>query len=447
MANTFPCIAVMELEAVSFIAGTNQVWTYNVYDDSGSTVDISACATYLTLSPYGDPDYVAMSVAGTLSGSSIPYQFIVTTGSASRSLSGKYVQQAVVVDFTGEEYRAGQGECTIRPRIATEEVVSDESLPSSLVLNFSGMSDGAVPTLSGSTWSVSSGCVINVPSTGSELLTDGGLEIWSGASTLTSWTEFVSGSSTINRESSIVHSGSYSARLDVDASGNAVLIQQSISNSLYDWLYISGWAYSSSLGKQSQMSENNAQQVISMNPGTTWTQYIWSVQASKDDTDFQFKRAAGASSSGSLYGDDFSIKVTVLSSMLAVNQFSTSYGILKAAWSITSGVQAGIIMCLDDPANPQNMITCYHNRTNLIFSKRVAGVVTTLISTTATYVAGANVEIRRVWGTNVFRAYYNGSQVGTDQTISDSTIINNKYHGLFSTDSQNKCSSFSFYGV
>jgi hypothetical protein len=150
---------------------------------------------------------------------------------------------------------------------------------------------------------------------------------------------------------------------------------------------------------------------------------------------------------GVLYFDDVSAGAILLSSMFAVDQFSTSYGILKAAWSITSGVQAGVVMCLDDPNNPQNMITCYHNRTNLIFSKRVNGVVTTLINSAATYVAGANVEIRRVWGTNVFRAYYNGVQIGTDQTISDATIINNKYHGLFSTDSQNKCSSFSFYGV
>lgn len=58
------------------------------------------------------------------------------------------------------------------------------------------------------------------------LLLDGGFETWGSATDLTYWTETVTGTSSVNRESSIVHSGTYAVRLDVDASGNNVQIAQ-----------------------------------------------------------------------------------------------------------------------------------------------------------------------------------------------------------------------------
>jgi len=104
-------------------------------------------------------------------------------------------------------------------------------------------------------------------------------------------------------------------------------------------------------------------------------------------------------------------------------------------------------MNMDNPSNPTNMITCIHDGTNLVFSKRLNGAVTPLINTAVTKVDGAAPEIRRALGTNTYQAFYNGSQVGTDQTISDASIINNKYHGIMSTHSQNQCLNFSFVGA
>lgn len=67
-------------------------------------------------------------------------------------------------------------------------------------------------------------------------------------------------------------------------------------------------------------------------------------------------------------------------------------------------------------------------RVNL--QKIVNGTVTNLISfTSVTFVSNALFEIRRL-SNNVFQMWYNGSQVGTGQTISDSEIISNSYHGF-----------------
>jgi hypothetical protein len=60
---------------------------------------------------------------------------------------------------------------------------------------------------------------------GTNLLTDGGLNIWTTPTNLTNWVEAVSGSSTINREASEVHEGQYSVRGDV-VSGSSNAIEQ-----------------------------------------------------------------------------------------------------------------------------------------------------------------------------------------------------------------------------
>lgn len=59
---------------------------------------------------------------------------------------------------------------------------------------------------------------------GPNLITDGGFEIWTSATNLTYWSENISGTSTVNREASVIHSGVYSCRLDIDASNNYVQI-------------------------------------------------------------------------------------------------------------------------------------------------------------------------------------------------------------------------------
>jgi hypothetical protein len=73
----------------------------------------------------------------------------------------------------------------------------------------------------------------------------------------------------------------------------------------------------------------------------------------------------------------------------------------------------------------------------------VAGTYTELISTAVAYSAGAFVEVRRLAGTDTYQLFYNGSQVGTDQTISDAAISAATLHGYFNTFASNTVSQFS----
>ncbi|MEN6560858.1 MAG: hypothetical protein ABFD52_08805 [Acidobacteriota bacterium] len=53
---------------------------------------------------------------------------------------------------------------------------------------------------------------------GPNLLVDGGFEVWSSATNPTNWTKLLTGASSLNREATVVHSGVYCIRGDVDAS-------------------------------------------------------------------------------------------------------------------------------------------------------------------------------------------------------------------------------------
>lgn len=61
-----------------------------------------------------------------------------------------------------------------------------------------------------------------------EKVTDGGMEAWASATNLTNWTEFISGTSTVNRESVTMHGGLYSCRLDIDGSNSEAHIYQAL---------------------------------------------------------------------------------------------------------------------------------------------------------------------------------------------------------------------------
>ena len=81
-------------------------------------------------------------------------------------------------------------------------------------------------------------------------------------------------------------------------------------------------------------------------------------------------------------------------------------------------------------------------------TKVVAGVTTTLIAvTTASFVSNALIELRRTAPTT-YQMWYNGSQVGTDQTISDSQFASSPpCFGLTARDAVCRFSEFQINGV
>lgn len=96
---------------------------------------------------------------------------------------------------------------------------------------------------------------------------------------------------------------------------------------------------------------------------------------------------------------------------------------------------SGITLC-DSLTNPLSYLSLVYTIDTagaalLGLTKYVNDARTALIAATAiTFVANAPCELRRLPSTNTFQVWYNGVQVGTDQTVSDAAIINNNLYGF-----------------
>lgn len=288
--------------------------------------------------------------------------------------------------------------------------------------------------LNASTWQIVSGAATNTPSVGSELLTDGGFENWSSATNLTSWTESIAGTSTINQESTIVDSGTYSARFDIDSSSSGCSIRQTVAVAVGDFERVAVRVRASDdtaiIRIQSGASTTTGG---TLTPGTSWTDAL--VTLAPSVTNQQLFLSRGIAPNASLYFDNASAKIMVPASLMTFrDQLVTGPITVRAGWNIPDGQHAGVVVCANSTSDPTSYVRARFDRITetVKMSKVVSGTVTELISSSATYFAGAHVEIRRTASTT-FQLWYGDVQVGSDQTISDAGIVDNGYHGLWCT--------------
>ncbi len=174
---------------------------------------------------------------------------------------------------------------------------------------------------------------------------------------------------------------------------------------------------------------------------TTGSKNLFFVSLGGDVTGrFDIRRKIGAAADVTF--DNVVVKSLTASTMLAKGlRKSRANAIVKAAWSITADQPAGVMARLDSATSPQNFLLALHDRTNAKLYKCVNGTYTQLISQAAAYAAYANVEIR-CNGTTV-QLYYNDVQIGSDQTVSDTSILYNRLHLPWSTSTGCLCGSFS----
>lgn len=132
--------------------------------------------------------------------------------------------------------------------------------------------------------------------------------------------------------------------------------------------------------------------------------------------------------------DDVTVKPLTKETLIAVLPSSEVDVAAQAAVYHATG-HAGVFVNLDNAANPQNFVVGYLVRQAGSYicrlEKVVAGTYTQLISAAVTHVSGAVVQVRKSGTT--YQLFYNGTQVGTDQTVSDIGVVNNTIHGLFAT--------------
>jgi hypothetical protein len=312
-----------------------------------------------------------------------------------------------------------------------------------LDIDFSAQADGALPSpLTGATWAVSSGVAVNTPTEGAELFTDGGLENWSSATDLTSWTEDVVATSSVNQETTEIHGGSNAAKILIDASSHKAVVYQTPSISVHDWLKSTFWAYTPGASAIFGKGENQLNGQTAYALTGSYAQYKYDLLVKQTaGWKLQFGSLAG-NANDTQYLDDISCKKLTTTTVYATFDAGASDVTVKGAWTTVNGTLAGVIMNLDSTTSPLNYVALISNglQSNLFLWKVVNGTPSQVATGAITYVAGANVELRKSGTT--YQMFYNGSQVGADQTISDAGIINNTIHGIISTDGGNSLNRF-----
>lgn len=116
MVTTYTIYAqINSLEEFGFIAGSPYTLNFNVYEQNGITpLDMGGATFKWVLSPYGQ-NYSVLEKTGSITGIGTAEVQLDTVDT--ELLSGKYIQQPVIVSFSGEEYRPGQGVILFVPRI------------------------------------------------------------------------------------------------------------------------------------------------------------------------------------------------------------------------------------------------------------------------------------------------------------------------------------------
>ena len=99
-------------------AGSSKVLTYECVEEDGITqLTISNGSAKLLLCPWGEPEITSLEKTGVINTS---HSFTVSLEAADTvALSGKYQQQAWVVDTTGNKFCAGQGSFLVFPANAS----------------------------------------------------------------------------------------------------------------------------------------------------------------------------------------------------------------------------------------------------------------------------------------------------------------------------------------
>ena len=91
------------LSEISFIGGSTQYLTYNVFDVNGTPIDLNGAICQMKLRQYGNfGDSAILTKTGNLLQNSFQ---VVLDSNDTVNLFGKYVQQAIVIDFGGKEFR------------------------------------------------------------------------------------------------------------------------------------------------------------------------------------------------------------------------------------------------------------------------------------------------------------------------------------------------------
>ena len=117
ISNQIACTGVNQLQEFTMIASGSETLEFEVFYTNGEPVDLqSVSSIYWCLSRYGNPQNTVLKKEDYLIYGINKFQ-IKLNPEDTEFLSGKYIQQPVIVDYKGNPYRFAQGVINVIPAI------------------------------------------------------------------------------------------------------------------------------------------------------------------------------------------------------------------------------------------------------------------------------------------------------------------------------------------
>lgn len=295
---------------------------------------------------------------------------------------------------------------------------------------------------SGSTWSISSGAAINVPTLGLQALADPGMEGLYTAGLCACFTK--SGSPTL-AQSGTVHGGAKAQSFQAAAFNNR-LTYPAITPIANQWYEASVWGYLTTGGLGTpqlwiyQASTGVSRLVSMLGSVGAYSQYGAPVHFG-DAGNVNLYAIAEKGAAGpydTIIVDDASFRPITFSTLVNWLPVKKADVTIKIRFGQTIHGFCGAIARSDSNGNSNNhvIMRAGPSQTNLttfraVLEKCVGGVYTGLIDVNTNFVANKDFELRLI-GTTA-SIWFNGVQIGANQVL-DASLTNNPYFGAFGSE-------------
>lgn len=125
MATTVYCSEVNQLTEFALISGSREILEFYFYYEDGTPLDLSSSTVKWRLSRMGEQDHPVLEKDGEI----FEYQgemcgaTVALESTDTMNLSGKYIQQPILIDYQGQEYFPQQGIITFIPQIRSNQII------------------------------------------------------------------------------------------------------------------------------------------------------------------------------------------------------------------------------------------------------------------------------------------------------------------------------------
>jgi hypothetical protein len=109
MPSTFNYDDLLNLNEISFIAGSDQELVFNVYTSACALVNLSGATIEWKLYRYANPNVTMLSKAGSLTGSPVNQFNVKIDGIDTSGSQGKFIQIYSITDSSSSVVRPGFG--------------------------------------------------------------------------------------------------------------------------------------------------------------------------------------------------------------------------------------------------------------------------------------------------------------------------------------------------